>query len=103
MSGQPHGHQQQNKKALSPFPMPLREMFKKLVSIGKITLISQKPFCLPHLKWYEPNKTCEYHDGEIRHNIKNCHSFKEKLLQLIKAEHVTLRAKKPPRAMRRDK
>jgi hypothetical protein len=68
MLGQPHEDQQQNKKAFSPFPLPLREMFKKLISIRQITPISQKPFYLPHLKWYETNKTYEYHDGATEHN-----------------------------------
>jgi hypothetical protein len=68
MLRQPHEHQQQNKTTLSPFPFPLREMFKKLISIRQITLISQKPFYLPHLKWYKTKKICEYHDGAMEHN-----------------------------------
>lgn len=37
----------------------------------------------------EPNKTYEYHDGAMGHNIENYHSFKDKFLRLIKAGWIT--------------
>jgi hypothetical protein len=60
------------------FLLLLKKMLEKLVSIEQLTLISQKPFQPPYLKWCEPNQTYEYHDGAMRHNIENCHSFKDK-------------------------
>jgi hypothetical protein len=58
-------------------------MFEKLVSIEQIILILQKPLRLQYLKWYKSNQSSDYHDGAMGHNIKNFHSFKENLVQLI--------------------
>jgi hypothetical protein len=72
-------------EGLAIFLFLQKKMFEILVSIGQITLMSQKPFRPPYPKWYEPNQTCEYYDGLIRYNIENYHSFKDKHFQLIKA------------------
>ena len=80
---------QQLKKTISLFPLSFKEIFERLVNIGKIILIIQKPSQPPYPKWYDTNQTYEYHDGTSGHNIESCYAFKDKLLQLIEVGWIT--------------
>jgi hypothetical protein len=74
-----------SKKKLPQLPLPLNEMYQKLLSIGQV---APEPLTLvqpPYPSWYKPELTCDYHAGVTGHSIHTCNAFKRKLLQLIKA------------------
>ncbi|XP_034892100.1 uncharacterized protein [Populus alba] len=76
---------QRTQERLPPLPLPLGEMYSKLLSIGQIAPIPLTPLQPPYPNWYKPDLKCEYHAGAAGHNIESCNAFKNKLLQLIKA------------------
>jgi hypothetical protein len=69
---------------LPPLPMPLKDLYAKLLSIRQITPILLPPIQPPFLKWYKPELACEYHANNPGHEIETCYAFKRKLLELIK-------------------
>jgi hypothetical protein len=69
---------------LPPLPMPLKDMYAKLLSIGQIAPISTLPLQPPFPIWYKPELTCEYHVGIPEHGLETCYAFKKRLLELIK-------------------
>jgi hypothetical protein len=69
---------------LPPLPMPLKEMYAKLLSIGQIAPIPTLPLQPPFPIWYKPELTCEYHAGIPGHCLETCYAFKSMLLKLIK-------------------
>jgi hypothetical protein len=69
---------------LPPLPMPLKEMYAKLLSIGQIAPIPTLPLQPPFPIWYKPELTCEYHAGIPGHCLETCYAFKNMLLKLIK-------------------
>ena len=86
----PQKNYQRTQEQLPPLPLPLNEMYKKLLSIGQIAPVPLVPLQPPYPSWYKPDLTCEYHAGVAGHNIHTCNAFKRKLLQLIKAGWITL-------------
>ena len=69
---------------LPPLPMPLKDLYAKLLSIGQITPIHLPQIEPPFPMWYKPELVCEYHAGNSGHAIETCYAFKRKLLELIK-------------------
>ncbi|XP_073259781.1 uncharacterized protein [Populus alba] len=69
---------------LPPLPMPLKDLYAKLLSIGQIAPILLPPIQPPFPLWYKPELTCEYHAGNPGHGIETCYAFKRRLLELIK-------------------
>ena len=76
---------QKTQEQLPPLPLPLNEMYQKLVSIGQVAPETQTPLQSPYPAWYKPDLTCEYHASAVGHNIHTCGAFKKRLMQLIKA------------------
>lgn len=85
----PRRNLQRTQKRLPPLPLPLGEMYSKLLSIGQVAPVPLTPLQPPYPNWYKPDLTCEYHAGIAGHNIESCYAFKNKLLQLIKAGWIT--------------
>jgi hypothetical protein len=85
---QPNNYQRPNTKypseQLPPLPMPLKDLYAKLLSIGQIAPILLPPIEPPFPIWYKPELTCEYHAGNPGHEIETCYAFKRRLLELIK-------------------
>ncbi|XP_061979625.1 uncharacterized protein LOC133700079 [Populus nigra] len=85
---QPNNYQRPNTKypseQLPPLPMPLKDLYAKLLSIGQIAPILLPPIEPPFPIWYKPELTCEYHAGNPGHGIETCYAFKRRLLELIK-------------------
>jgi len=71
-------------KQLSPLPMPLKDWYAKLISIGHIAPIPALPLQPPFPIWYKPKLTCEYHVGNLGHGLEMCYAFKRRLFELIK-------------------
>jgi hypothetical protein len=71
---------QRNQEQLLPLPIPLREMYAKLLSICHMIPLLFPPLKPLFLNWYKPDLTCEYHAGNLDHNIDTCLAFKRKLL-----------------------
>ncbi|XP_034898419.1 uncharacterized protein [Populus alba] len=69
---------------LPPLPMPLKDLYAKLLSIGQITPIHLPQIQPPFPMWYKSELACEYHAGNSGHAIETCYAFKRKLLELIK-------------------
>ncbi|XP_061983063.1 uncharacterized protein LOC133702756 [Populus nigra] len=69
---------------LPPLPMPLKDLYAKLLSIGHIAPILLPPIQPSFPIWYKPELTCEYHAGNLGHGIETCYAFKRRLLELIK-------------------
>eukprot|EP00258_Populus_trichocarpa_P039875 XP_024455894.1 uncharacterized protein LOC112327337 [Populus trichocarpa] len=78
------GNYQRVQEQLPSFPLPLNEMYQKLLSIGHIAPEPLPPVQPPYPNWYKPELNCEYHAGIVGYNIYTCNAFKRKLLQLIK-------------------
>ena len=78
---------------LPPLPMPLKDMYAKLLSIGHIAPIPALPLQPPFPIWYKPDLTCEYHAGNPGHGIETCYAFKKRLLELIKIGWVSFEDK----------
>jgi len=78
---------------LPPLPMPLKDMYAKLLSIGHIAPIPALPLQPPFPIWYKPELTCEYHAGNPGHGIETCYAFKKRLLELIKIGWVSFEDK----------
>ncbi|XP_061965260.1 uncharacterized protein LOC133689413 [Populus nigra] len=85
----PRRNFQRTQERLPPLPLPLGEMYSKLLSIGQVAPVPLTPLQPPYPNWYKPDLTCEYHAGIVGHNIESCNAFKNKLLQLIKAGWIT--------------
>ena len=87
-SNNQNNHRRPNTKyiteQLSPLPMPLKDLYAKLLSIGHIAPIPALPLQPPFPIWYKPNLTCEYHVGNPEHGLEMCYAFKRRLLELIK-------------------
>jgi len=79
------GNYQRVQEQLPPLPLPLNEMYQKLLNIGHIAPEPLAPVQPPYPNWYKPELNCEYHTGIVGHSIHTCNAFKRKLLQLIKA------------------
>jgi hypothetical protein len=71
---------------LPPLPMPLKDLYTKLLSIEHIALIPAVPLQSPFPIWYKLELTCEYHVGNSGHGIETYYAFKKRLLELIKIE-----------------
>ncbi|XP_024439614.1 uncharacterized protein LOC112323885 [Populus trichocarpa] len=84
------GNYQRVQEQLPPLPLPLNEMYQKLLSIGHVAPEPLAPLQPPYPGWYKPELTCEYHAGVSGHSIHTCNAFKRKLLQLIKAGWIEL-------------
>jgi len=84
------GNYQRVQEQLPPLPLPLDEMYHKLLSIGQVAPEPLTPVQPPYPSWYKPELTCEYHAGVAGHSIHTCNAFKRKLLQLIKAGWIEL-------------
>lgn len=84
------GNFQRVQEQLPPLPLPLNEMYQKLLSIGQIAPEPLTPLQPPYPNWYKPELNCEYHAGITGHSIYTCNAFKRKLLQLIKAGWIEL-------------
>ncbi|KAL3596508.1 hypothetical protein D5086_008145 [Populus alba] len=76
------GNFQRVQEQLPPLPLPLNEMYQKLLSIGQIAPEPLTPLQPPYPNWYKPKLNCEYHAGITGHNIYTCNAFKRKLLQI---------------------
>jgi hypothetical protein len=74
------GNYQKVQEQLPPLPLPLNEMYQKLVSIGQVAPEPLTPMQPPYPNWYKPELTCEYHVGVAGHSIHTCNTFKRKLL-----------------------
>ena len=85
----PKRNYQKIQEQLPPLPLPLNEMYQKLVSIKQVAPEPQTPLQPPYPDWYKPDLTCEYHVGVAGHSIHTCGAFKKKLIQLIKARWIT--------------
>jgi hypothetical protein len=79
---------QRNQEHLLSLPIPLGEMYTKLLSIGHMTHLSFPPLKPPFLNWYKLDLTCEYYTGNPDHNIDTCSTFERKLLQLFKTRWI---------------
>eukprot|EP00258_Populus_trichocarpa_P037188 XP_024453207.1 uncharacterized protein LOC112326921 [Populus trichocarpa] len=79
------GNYQRVQEQLPLLPLPLNEMYQKLLSIGHVAPEPLAPLQPPYPGWYKPELTCEYHAGVSGHSIHTCNAFKRKLQQLIKA------------------
>jgi hypothetical protein len=86
---EPQTKQQRVQEHLPPLPLPLNEMYQKLLSIGHIAPEPLTPLQPPYPNWYKPDLTCEYHAGAAGHNIYTCSAFKKRLMHLIKARWIT--------------
>jgi hypothetical protein len=84
------GNYQRVQEQLPPLPLPLNEMYQKLLSIGQVAPEPLTPVQPPYPSWYKPELTCEYHAGIAGHSIHTCNAFKRKRLQLIKAGWIEL-------------
>ena len=80
---------QKTQEQLPLLPLPLNEMYKKLVSIKQVLPEPQTPLQPPYPDWYKPDLTCEYHAGATGHSIHTCGAFKKKLMQLINVGWIT--------------
>jgi hypothetical protein len=81
-------HQRAQEQLLS-LPLPLNEMYQKLLSIGQIAPEPLTPLQPPYPNWYRLDLTYEYHAGAVGHNIHTCSAFKKRLMHLIKAGWIT--------------
>jgi hypothetical protein len=79
------GNYERVQEQLPPLPLPLNEMYQKLLSIGHVAPKPLVPLQPPYLGWYKLELICEYHVGVVEHDIHTCNIFKRKLLQLINA------------------
>jgi hypothetical protein len=86
---EPQTKHQRVQEQLPPLPLPLNEMYQKLLSSGHIAPEPLTPLQPPYPNWYKPDLTCEYHAGAVGHNIHTCSAFKKRLMHLIKAGWVT--------------
>ena len=86
---EPQTKHQRIQEQLPPLPLPLNEMYEKLLSIGHITPEPLTPLQPPYPNWYKPDLTCEYHAGAVGHNIHTCSAFKKRLMYFIKAGWIT--------------
>jgi len=85
---QSNNHQRQNTKyileQLPPLPMPLKDLYAKLLSIGHIAPIPALPLQPLFPIGHKPELTCDYHAGNPWHDLETCYTFKRRLLELIK-------------------
>jgi len=72
------GNYQRVQEQLPPLPLPLNEMYQKLLSIGHVALEPLTPVQPPYPNWYKPKLNCEYHAGIVGHSIHTCNVFKRK-------------------------
>ncbi|XP_061946422.1 uncharacterized protein LOC133670035 [Populus nigra] len=84
------GNHQRVQEQLPLLPLPLNEMYQKLLSIGQVAPEPLTPVQPPYPNWYKPELTCKYHAGVAGHSIHTCNAFKRKLLQLIKVGWIAL-------------
>jgi hypothetical protein len=63
-------------KQLPLLPMPLKDLYAKLLSIGQITPILLPPIQPPFPIWYKLELTCEYHADNPGHAIETCYAIK---------------------------
>jgi len=78
-------------KQLPPLPLPLNEMYQKLLSIGHIAPEPLTPLQPTYPNWYKLNLTYEYHAGAAGHNIYTCSAFIKRLMHLVKAGWITFK------------
>jgi hypothetical protein len=86
-------HTKYTSEQLPPLPMPLKDMYAKLLSIGQIAPIPTLPLQPPFPIWYKPELACEYHGGNPGHGIETCYAFKKRLMELIKMGWVSFKDK----------
>ena len=65
----PKRNYQRTQEQLPPLPLPLNEMYQKLLSIGQVVPVPLIPLQPPYPSWYKPDLTCEYHAGIAGHSI----------------------------------
>lgn len=68
-------------QVFTPLPEPIDILFPKLLAANLITKISKKPNEL--LRFYDPNAQCEYHLGEVGHDMNYCRPLKRRVQELI--------------------
>ena len=86
---EPQTKHQRVQQQQPPLPLPLNEMYQKLLSIGHIAIEPLTPLQPPYPNWYKPDLTYEYHSGAVGHNIHTCSAFKKRLIHLIKVGWIT--------------
>jgi len=86
---EPQTKHQRIQEQLPPLPLPLNEMYQKLLSIEHVAPEPLTPLQPPYPNWYKPDLTCEYHASATGHNIHTCSAFKKRLMHLIKAGWIT--------------
>ena len=87
--GFPKANRPRIQEQLPPLPLPLDEIYQKLLSIGLVAPVPLIPLQPPYPSWYRPDLTCEYHAGIAGHGIHTCNAFKRKLLHLLKTGWMT--------------
>jgi hypothetical protein len=75
-----NGNYQRVQEQLPSLPLPLNEMYQKLLSIEHIAPEPLPPVQPPYPNCYKPELNCKYHAGIAGHNIHTCNAFKRKLL-----------------------
>ena len=84
------GNFQRVQEQLHPLPLPLNEMYQKLLSIRQLAPEPLTPLQPSYPNWYKLELNCKYHTGITGHSIYTCNTFKRKLLHLIKAGWIEL-------------
>ena len=72
----PKKNYQRTQEQLPSLPLPLNEMYKKLLSIGQVAPVPLTPLQPPYPSWYKLDLTCEYQAGVVGHSIHTCNAFK---------------------------
>jgi len=67
---------QRTQEQLQQLPIPLEEMYSKLLSTGHVAPVPLTPLQPPYPYWYKSNLTREYHAGIAGHDIESCNAFK---------------------------
>ncbi|XVF59079.1 hypothetical protein PTKIN_Ptkin07bG0246000 [Pterospermum kingtungense] len=67
----------------APLPMPYSQVYSQLYEKGLIAPIFDKPLQPPYPKWYNPDLTCEYHNGARGHDLNSCLALKNKVQSMI--------------------
>ena len=65
----PKRNYQKIQEQLPLLPLPLNEMYQKLVSVKQVAPEPQAPLQPPYPDWYKPDLTCEYHARTAGHTF----------------------------------
>ena len=79
------GRNFQEKKPVefTPIPMPYADLLPYLLDNAMAVISPTKIFQPPFPRGYNPNVTCAYHGGVLRHSIEHCMTLKLKVQSLI--------------------